>query len=65
MKMEKLCVTCNGYEKEGYINGMCDNCYDMYLDIGKGILESKKKELESRRVVNGYYKPLGVADYGN
>lgn len=52
--MEKKCLTCNGYDKEGYINNMCNDCYDMFLDIGKQT-KKQKKELENRRIVNGYW----------
>ena len=54
-----VCCTCGTPDKTGLINGMCTNCYDMYLDIGKEGIDKKKKkdskELEKRRQESGYY----------
>jgi RNA:NAD 2'-phosphotransferase (TPT1/KptA family) len=56
-----VCVTCGTVDLNGLINGMCTNCYDMYLDIGKTGKEIDKKktkdsrELETRRQTSGYY----------
>jgi hypothetical protein len=30
-----VCITCGTPDQSGLINGMCTDCYDMYLDIGK------------------------------
>lgn len=51
-----LCTTCNSHDEDGLINGMCVDCFDLYLDIGKDVENSdKKKSLEKRRSENGYY----------
>jgi len=55
-----VCVTCGTADKTGLIDGMCTDCYDMYLDIGKTgeqINKKKakdKKSLEKRRTISGY-----------
>ena len=53
------CTTCGTPDKEGLINGMCTDCYDMFLDIGKEGMDKKKKkdskDLEKRRQKSGYY----------
>lgn len=60
--MNNICVTCGTTDKEGLINGMCIDCYDMYLDIGKTYDKGNMKklkasdELEKRRQENNYYK---------
>jgi NMD protein affecting ribosome stability and mRNA decay len=54
------CVTCGTFDKNGLINGMCTDCYDMYLDIGKTgkVIDKKKKkareDLNNRRIENKY-----------
>jgi len=54
-----ICATCGTPDKEGLINNMCTDCYDMFLDIGKTGLEAKNKKdsknLEKRRNKSGYY----------
>jgi len=55
-----VCCTCGTPDKTGLINGMCTDCYDMYLDIGKTGTEIDKKKakdkkaLQKRRQKNGY-----------
>jgi hypothetical protein len=54
----KECICCNGVDKTGLINGMCTDCYDLSLDIGKTDTKEKlqkKRDLENRRINNGYY----------
>jgi NMD protein affecting ribosome stability and mRNA decay len=47
---EKLrCCTCGLVDKTGLINGMCTDCYDLSLDIGKGFTKEQKRQLASRR----------------
>ena len=59
-EIESVCVTCVAIDKEGLINGMCIDCYDMYLDIGKTGLDIDKKKksdlkaLNKRREANNY-----------
>lgn len=52
------CVCCSGKDESGFINGMCTDCYDLSLDIGELDTKEKmkkKRELENRRSLNGYY----------
>jgi len=55
-----VCNTCGTPDKTGLINGMCTDCYDMYLDIGMTGVEIEKKEkkdkkaLDKRRMKSGY-----------
>ena len=57
-----ICCTCGTPDKTGLINGMCTDCFDMSLDIGKTGIEIDKKKakdkkaLEKRRVKSGYYE---------
>lgn len=58
--IEKRCCTCGAIDNTGLINGMCTDCFDMSLDIGKTGKEIDKKKkknskgLAKRRVENGY-----------
>jgi len=57
-----VCNTCGTPDKTGLINGMCTDCYDMFLDIGKEGVEIEKKKrrdkkaLEKRRDKSGYHR---------
>ena len=51
------CVCCSEKDKSGFINGMCTDCYDLSLDVGKQDtkeIKQKKRELENRRLINGH-----------
>ena len=56
-----ICITCGTPDKEGLCNGMCIDCFDMSLDIGKSgkLINERKakasKDLEKRRQKSGYY----------
>ena len=46
---KNICCTCDCEDKAGLINGMCTDCYDMSLDIGKGFSKAQKASLKRRR----------------
>jgi len=51
------CVCCSSKDSTGFINGLCTDCYDLSLDIGKvdtKETKKKKRELENRKLINGH-----------